>query len=115
MSILPLLSSPLLSSPLLSSPLLSSPLLSSPLLSSPLLSSPHPPGSGVNLGMRGLESMASFIYQTATAVDQNDILEALSVKMQHSRQVAETFRQTGLAESMYEWSRGTSWWMQNTN
>ncbi|CAB1441022.1 unnamed protein product [Pleuronectes platessa] len=59
-------------------------------------------GCGVNLGMRGLESMASFIYQTATAVDQNDILEALSAKMQHSRQVAETFRQTGLAESMYE-------------
>nr|XP_019934100.1 PREDICTED: uncharacterized protein LOC109624042 [Paralichthys olivaceus] len=47
-------------------------------------------------------SMALFIYQTATAVDQKDILEALSVKMQHSRQVAETFRQTGLAESMYE-------------
>lgn len=52
--------------------------------------------------MRGLESMETFIYRTATAVDQNDILEALSAKMQHSRQVAETFRLTGLAESMYE-------------
>lgn len=62
----------------------------------------RPPGCGVNLGMRGLESMGTFIYRTATAVDQNDILEALSAKMQHSRQVAETFRQTGLAESMYE-------------
>lgn len=60
------------------------------------------PGCGVNLGMRGLESMGTFIYRTATAVDQNDILEALSAKMLHSRQVAETFKQTGLAESMYE-------------
>ncbi|XP_039989879.1 uncharacterized protein si:dkey-234i14.6 [Xiphias gladius] len=59
-------------------------------------------GCGVNLGMRGLESMGTFIYRTATAVDQNDILEALSAKMQHSRHVAETFKQTGLAESMYE-------------
>ncbi|CAI5664457.1 uncharacterized protein si:dkey-234i14.6 [Oreochromis niloticus] len=59
-------------------------------------------GCGVNLGMRGLESMGTFIYRTATAVDQNDILEALSAKMLHSRQVAETFKQTGLAESMYE-------------
>lgn len=63
---------------------------------------PLPPGCGVNLGMRGLESMGTFIYRTATAVDQNDILEALSAKMQHSRQVAETFKHTGLAESMYE-------------
>lgn len=63
----------------------------------------HPSGCGVNLGMRGLESMGTFIYRTATAVDQNDILEALSAKMQHSRQVAETFKHTGLAESMYEW------------
>lgn len=67
-----------------------------------LLSSPCPPGCGVNLGMRGLESMGTFIYRTATAVDQNDMMEALSAKMQHSRQVAETFKQTGLAESMYE-------------
>ncbi|KAM9854743.1 uncharacterized protein ACBR49_003275 [Aulostomus maculatus] len=59
-------------------------------------------GCGVNLGMRGLESMGTFIYRTATAVDQNDILEALSAKMQHSRQVAETFKQTGLTESMYD-------------
>lgn len=59
-------------------------------------------GCGVNLGMRGLESMGTFIYRTATAVDQNDILEALSAKMLHSRHVAETFKQTGLAESMYE-------------
>lgn len=62
----------------------------------------HPPGCGVNLGMRGLESMGTLIYRTATAVDRNDILEALSAKMQHSRQVAETFKQTGLAESMYD-------------
>lgn len=71
-------------------------------LSSPLYPPCHPPGCGVNLGMRGLESMGTFIYRTATAVDQNDILEALSAKMQHSRQVAETFKQTGLSESMYE-------------
>lgn len=62
----------------------------------------HPPGCGVNLGMRGLESMGTFIYQTATAVDQNDILEALSTKLQHSKQVAEDFKLTGLVESLYE-------------
>ncbi|XP_041692536.1 uncharacterized protein si:dkey-234i14.6 isoform X2 [Coregonus clupeaformis] len=59
-------------------------------------------GCGVNLGMRGLESLGTFIYRTATAVDQNDMLEALSTKIQHSRQVAETFRQTGLAHTMFE-------------
>lgn len=53
--------------------------------------------------MRGLESVGTFIYRTATAVDQNDVLEALSAKMQYSKQVAETFKQTGLTESMYEW------------
>lgn len=63
--------------------------------------------------MRGLESMGTFIYRTATAVDQNDILEALSAKMQHSRQVAETFKQTGFAEAMYEWKARTTWWMHN--
>lgn len=62
----------------------------------------HPPGCGVNLGMRGLESVGTLIYRTATAVDQNDILEALSAKMQHSRQVAETFKHTGLTEAMYD-------------
>lgn len=63
---------------------------------------PLQPGCGVNLGMRGLESLGTFIYHTATAVDQNDMLEALSAKIQHSRQVAETFRQTGLAHTMFE-------------
>ncbi|XP_049578770.1 uncharacterized protein si:dkey-234i14.6 [Syngnathus scovelli] len=58
-------------------------------------------GCGVNLGLRGLESMSTFIYRTATAVDQHDVMEALSAKMQHSRQVARTFKQTGLTESMY--------------
>ncbi|XP_068169790.1 uncharacterized protein si:dkey-234i14.6 isoform X2 [Antennarius striatus] len=59
-------------------------------------------GCGVNLGMRGLESMGTFIYRTATAVDQNDVLEALAAKIQHSRQVAEAFKHTGMADSMYE-------------
>ncbi|XP_034032569.1 uncharacterized protein si:dkey-234i14.6 isoform X1 [Thalassophryne amazonica] len=59
-------------------------------------------GCGVNLGMRGLESLDTFIYRAATAVDQNDVLEALSAKMQHSRQVAETFKKTGLAESIFK-------------
>ncbi|XP_061678622.1 uncharacterized protein si:dkey-234i14.6 [Syngnathoides biaculeatus] len=58
-------------------------------------------GCGVNLGLRGLESMGAFIYRTATAVDQQDVLEALAAKMQHSRQVARAFRQTGLTESMF--------------
>lgn len=59
-------------------------------------------GCSVNLGMRGLESLGLFIYRTATAQDQNDVLEALSAKIQHSKHVAETFRQTGLAAAMFE-------------
>ncbi|KAJ8400521.1 hypothetical protein AAFF_G00396450 [Aldrovandia affinis] len=59
-------------------------------------------GCGVNLGLRGLESLGTFIYKTATALDQNDVFEALSAKIQHSKQVAETFRQTGLASTMFE-------------
>ena len=51
--------------------------------------------------MRGLESLGTFIYRTATAVDQNDMLEALSSKIQHSRQVAETFRLSGLTHTMF--------------
>ncbi|KAM8861010.1 uncharacterized protein ACB058_007985 [Synchiropus picturatus] len=58
-------------------------------------------GCGVNLGMRGLESMGAFIYKTATAVDQNDILDALSAKIQHSRRVSEDFKSTGLTDSMF--------------
>ncbi|XP_051546334.1 uncharacterized protein si:dkey-234i14.6 [Myxocyprinus asiaticus] len=59
-------------------------------------------GCGVNFGMRGLESLGLFIYRTATALDQNDVFEALSAKIQHSRHVAETFKQTGLASAMFE-------------
>ncbi|XP_076156834.1 uncharacterized protein LOC143139893 [Alosa pseudoharengus] len=59
-------------------------------------------GCGVNLGMRGLEALGTFIYRTATALDQNDVFEALAAKIQHSKQVAETFRQTGLASTMFE-------------
>ncbi|KAG9336932.1 hypothetical protein JZ751_030045 [Albula glossodonta] len=59
-------------------------------------------GCGVNLGLRGLEALGTFIYKTATALDQNDVFEALSAKIQHSKQVAETFRQTGLASTMFE-------------
>ncbi|XP_077452916.1 uncharacterized protein LOC144071566 [Stigmatopora argus] len=58
-------------------------------------------GCGVNLGLRGLESMGKFMYRAATAVDRHDVLEALSAKMQHSRQVARAFKQAGLTESMY--------------
>lgn len=64
-------------------------------------------GCGVNLGMRGLESLGRFIYRTATAVDRNDVLEALSAKIQHSKQVAESFRQTGLASAMFQWGRSS--------
>ncbi|MGH0120306.1 UNVERIFIED_CONTAM: hypothetical protein FKN15_057208 [Acipenser sinensis] len=59
-------------------------------------------GCGVNLGLRGLESLETFIYKTATALDQNDVFEALSAKIQHSKQVAENFRQTGLVTTMFE-------------
>lgn len=63
---------------------------------------PWIPGCGVNLGLRGLESLGTFIYKTATALDQNDVFEALSAKIQHAKQVAESFRQTGLAATMFE-------------
>lgn len=59
-------------------------------------------GCGVNLGMRGLESLGTFIYRIATAVDQNDVMEALSAKMAHSRLVVQDFKLSGLIESMYE-------------
>ncbi|XP_072291204.1 uncharacterized protein [Eucyclogobius newberryi] len=58
-------------------------------------------GCGVNLGMRGLESLGTFINGMAAALDQSDVLEALSAKMTHSRQVAQDFKCTGLSESMY--------------
>ncbi|KAJ8003105.1 hypothetical protein DPEC_G00165920 [Dallia pectoralis] len=59
-------------------------------------------GCGVNLGMRGLESLGTFIYRTATAVDQSDMLEALAAKIQHYRQVTETFRHSGLGHTMIQ-------------
>nr|XP_033798387.1 uncharacterized protein LOC117359538 [Geotrypetes seraphini] len=59
-------------------------------------------GCGVNLGLRGLESSEEFIYRIATAVDQNDVFEALSAKIRHSKQVAEDFRQNGLYAAVFE-------------
>ncbi|XP_075432865.1 uncharacterized protein LOC142469954 isoform X2 [Ascaphus truei] len=59
-------------------------------------------GCGVNLGLRGLESSEEFIYKVATAVDQNDVFEALSAKIKHSKQVVEDFRLHGLPGSMFE-------------
>ncbi|KAG8143979.1 hypothetical protein E2320_001110 [Naja naja] len=57
---------------------------------------------GVNLGLKGLESMEELIYKVATAVDQQDIFEALAAKIQHSRQVVEDFKQNGLSATMFE-------------
>ncbi|XP_060109812.1 uncharacterized protein LOC132582291 [Heteronotia binoei] len=59
-------------------------------------------GCGVNLGLRGLESMEELIYKVATAVDQNDLFEALAAKIRHSKQVAEDFKQNGLFATMFE-------------
>ncbi|XP_073164111.1 uncharacterized protein [Lepidochelys kempii] len=59
-------------------------------------------GCGVNLGLRGLESLEELIYRVATAVDQNDIFEALSAKIQHSKQVSEDFKQNGLFTTVFE-------------
>uniref|UniRef100_A0ACB8E9Q1 Uncharacterized protein n=1 Tax=Sphaerodactylus townsendi TaxID=933632 RepID=A0ACB8E9Q1_9SAUR len=59
-------------------------------------------GCGVNLGLRGLESTEELIYKVATAVDQNDIFEALAAKIRHSKQVAEDFKQNGLFATMFE-------------
>ncbi|XP_039183372.1 uncharacterized protein LOC120300898 [Crotalus tigris] len=59
-------------------------------------------GCGVNLGLRGLESMEELIYKVATAVDQQDIFEALAAKIQHSKQVVEDFKQNGLSATLFE-------------
>lgn len=59
-------------------------------------------GCGVNLGLKGLESMEELIYKVATAVDQQDISQALAAKIQHSKQVVEDFKQNGLAATMFE-------------
>ncbi|XP_006122502.1 uncharacterized protein LOC102445422 isoform X1 [Pelodiscus sinensis] len=59
-------------------------------------------GCGVNLGLRGLESLEEFIYRVATAVDQNDLFEALSAKIRHSKQVSEDFKQNGLSTTVFE-------------
>ncbi|XP_067854258.1 uncharacterized protein si:dkey-234i14.6 isoform X2 [Heptranchias perlo] len=59
-------------------------------------------GCGVNLGLKGLESLEEFIYKMATAVDQTDVFEALSAKIRHSKQLAEDFRLNGLTVTMFE-------------
>lgn len=59
-------------------------------------------GCGVNLGLRGLESTEELIYKVATAVDQNDIFEAMAAKICHSKQVAEDFKQNGLFATMFD-------------
>ncbi|XP_069758181.1 uncharacterized protein [Narcine bancroftii] len=59
-------------------------------------------GCGVNLGLNGLESLEEFIYKIATAVDQNDVFEALSGKIRHSKQLTEEFRQNGLTLTMFQ-------------
>ncbi|KAG9475105.1 uncharacterized protein [Eleutherodactylus coqui] len=59
-------------------------------------------GCGVNLGLRGLESSEQFIYKIATAVDQNDVFEALAAKIKHSKQVVEEFKLHGLVTSVFE-------------
>ncbi|XP_072926500.1 uncharacterized protein [Hemitrygon akajei] len=59
-------------------------------------------GCGVNLGLNGLESLEEFIYKVATAADQNDVFEALSGKIRHSKQLADDFRRNGLTVTMFQ-------------
>uniref|UniRef100_UPI00398F35C4 uncharacterized protein n=1 Tax=Pristiophorus japonicus TaxID=55135 RepID=UPI00398F35C4 len=59
-------------------------------------------GCGVNFGLKGLESLEEFIYKMATAVDQNDVFEALSQKIRHAKQLAEDFRLNGLTVTMFQ-------------
>ncbi|XP_053304450.1 uncharacterized protein LOC128466984 [Spea bombifrons] len=59
-------------------------------------------GCGVNLGLQGLESSEEFIYKVASALDQNDIFDALSAKIKHSKQVVEDFKLHGLSSSVFE-------------
>ncbi|XP_072373935.1 uncharacterized protein [Scyliorhinus torazame] len=59
-------------------------------------------GCGVNFGLKGLESLDEFIYKMATAVDQNDVFEALSEKIKHAKQIAEDFRLNGLTATMFQ-------------
>lgn len=46
--------------------------------------------------------MEELIYKVATAVDQQDIFEALAAKIQHSKQVVEDFKQNGLSATLFE-------------
>lgn len=59
-------------------------------------------GSGLNLGLQGLESLEEFICKIATAIDQSDILETLAVKIRHSKQVVEDFKQNGLITTIFK-------------
>ncbi|XP_043937742.1 uncharacterized protein LOC122810271 [Protopterus annectens] len=59
-------------------------------------------GCGINLALRGLESSEEFFYRIATAVDQNDVFEALSAKIRHAKQISEDFRQNGIPTTMFE-------------
>lgn len=59
----------------------------------------HLAGSGVNLGLQGLESLEEFICKIATS--EGDILEALAAKIRHSKQVVEDFKQNGLLTTVF--------------
>ncbi|CAK7317984.1 hypothetical protein VULLAG_LOCUS20826 [Vulpes lagopus] len=62
----------------------------------------HLVGSGLNLGLQGLESLEEFICKIATAIDQSDILETLAVKIRHSKQVVEDFKQNGFITTIFK-------------
>ncbi|TRY85820.1 hypothetical protein DNTS_011865 [Danionella cerebrum] len=59
-------------------------------------------GSGVNLGLEGLESLGAFISRTAVALDRGELIEALSEKIQHARQVSRSFCRSGVSSAIFE-------------
>ncbi|CAH1779922.1 unnamed protein product [Owenia fusiformis] len=58
-------------------------------------------GLDVNLGIQGLESLGQFINMAASADTETSILDALIMKSQHSRQVAQQFIKTGIHNTMF--------------
>ncbi|XP_013387085.1 uncharacterized protein LOC106165791 [Lingula anatina] len=58
-------------------------------------------GLDVNLSIRGLESLTSFIHSTATANNNmKSLIEAMTLRATHARKISEHFQRYGIAETM---------------
>ena len=59
------------------------------------------PGQGINLAMKGLLSLERFLGLAASAVTDQEIIEALSYKLKHAKAIAQDCIKNGLRESMH--------------